>query len=497
MLRARLLGQCEVHLDNQLIKVPSRPTQSILAYLLLHPNTAHRREKLAGLCWASSSESNARSNLRHSLWLIRKAFGAAIDPRLEADDLEVTYRPQPGDQLDVETLERSPEDEGSTDALLAAVSAYQGELLPGFYEEWVVLERERLQAAYERKMEALLDHLLAEERWQEVLEWGEHWISSGSTPEPAYRALMLAQAGLGNPPAAAATYQRCTEALSRELGLEPSEVTRTALEQIRNGHVEPALPRRARPAPIIPTLPAYLDEPEKAKPVFVQRDSQLATLNTHLLAALKEQAHVLFVRGEAGSGKSALLQEFMRRSLTAHPDLVVGWGTCNAFFGQGVPYLPFRDVMNMLAGDLESLYANGAITRSQASRLIGSFPWVIQSLLEHGPGLLTGLLNGSALAARTSLILPGKTTWRQRMVTLDLQETPAAGTQENAQLLELYAEVLRSIASHHPVMILLDDLQWMDPGTGRLLFHLVRRLQSGRGGSGPRGGAAPTGAASE
>jgi len=480
MLQARLLGQYEIRLDGQLIKVASRSTQSILAYLLLHPNTAHRREKLAGLFWADSSESNARSNLRHALWLIRKAFGSGIDTRLECDHLDVTYRPQPGDQLDVDSFEGCPEDECSTDALLAAVSTYKGELLPGFYEEWVSLERERLHAVHERKMENLLDHLLAEERWKEVLEWGEHWVASGSTPEPAYRALMLAQAGLGNLAGAAAQYQRCVEALSRELGVEPSEATRAAFEHIRSGEVEPAMPRPDRPTPIIPTLPAFLEEPEKPRPVFVARDAELATFDAHLQETLKGQTHVVFVSGEAGSGKSALLQEFMRRSLTAHPDLVVGWGTCNALFGQGVPYLPFRDVMNTLAGDIEPLYANGAISRSQATHWLASFPWVVQSLLEHGPGLLNSFLSGSALAARASAILPGKTSWRQRIERLTLQETDSAGTQEKTQLFDQYAQVLRSIASQHPLMIFLDDLQWMDPGTGRLLFHLVRRLQNAR-----------------
>jgi len=478
VLQVGFLGQYEICLDGQRIGISSRIPQSIFAYLLLHPNRAHRREKLAGLFWADSSESNARSNLRHALWLIRKALGSGIGTRLKCDDLEVIYRAQPGDQLDVDSFEGSPEDEGSTDALLAAVSTYKGELLPGFYEEWVLLERERLHAVYERRMETLLAHLLAEERWIEVLEWGELWIASGSTPEPAYRALMLARAGLGNLAGAAAQYQRCVEALSRQLGVEPSEATRAAFEHIRGGKVERALPQPAQPTPIIPTLPAFLEEPEKPKPVFVERDAELATLDAYLQEALRGQTRVVFVSGEAGSGKSALLQEFMRRSLTAHPNLVVGWGTCNAFFGQGVPYLPFRDVMNMLAGDIEPLYANGAISRSQATHWIASFPCVVQSLLEHGPGLLNGILSGSALAARMSAILPGKTSWRQRIEKLTLQETDTAGTQENTQLFEQYAQVLRMVAGKHPLMILLDDLQWMDPGTGRLLFHLVRRLQN-------------------
>ncbi len=320
-------------------------------------------------------------------------------------------------------------------------------------------------------MGRLLERLLAERRWNEALKWGEHWVALGGIPEPAYRALMLAHAGLGNLAGAAAQYQRCLEALDRELGVEPSERTRKAFEQIRDGGVEHILPKFTLPAPTTPTLLAFLEGPESRR---------LFLLDGYLDKALRGQAQVVFVSGEAGSGKSALLQVFMRRSVVAHPDLVVGWGICNAFFGQGDPYLPFRDVLNMLAGGIESLYANGTISRNQAHHLGASFPLVVQALVEQGPGLVNTFLSSSTLAARVSAILPGEKTWRQQIEKLTAREPSSAGEQEKSQLFEQYTRVLRSIVGQQPLLILLDDLQWMDPGSGRLLFHLVRRLQNAR-----------------
>jgi ABC-type oligopeptide transport system substrate-binding subunit/DNA-binding SARP family transcriptional activator len=480
MLQAKLLGQYEICMDGQLVVIPSRPTQSFLAYLLLHPNRSHRREKLAGQFWPDTSESNARSNLRHALWRIRKAFGPGANARLESDDLAVIYHPQPGDQLDVDSLEACSEDERSTETLLLAVSAYGGELLPGFYEEWVLLERERLQAAFERRLGRLLDRLLAERRWNEALKWGEHWVASGGISEPAYRALMLAHAGLGNLAGAAAQYQRCVEALARELGLEPSERTRNTFEQIRDGGVESVLQESTLPAPVTPILPVFLEGPEKPVPVFVGRDAELAALDGYLDKALRGQAQVVFVSGDAGSGKSALLQAFVRRSVAAHPNLVVGWGICNAFFGQGTPYLPFRDVLNMLAGGIEPLYSNSMISRNQAQHPGASFPLVAQALLEQGPGLVNSFLSSSTLAARLAAFLPDEQAWKQRIEELTAREPAFAREQEKSQLFEQYTQVLRSVAGQHPLLILLDDLQWMDPGSGHLLFHLVRRLQNTR-----------------
>jgi DNA-binding SARP family transcriptional activator len=75
--------------------------------------------------------------------------------------------------------------------LIAVLSVYQGELLPGFYEEWVFLERNRLNALFEAKMARLLEMLQSEGRWDNVLDWAMRWIALGTWPEPAYQALML------------------------------------------------------------------------------------------------------------------------------------------------------------------------------------------------------------------------------------------------------------------------------------------------------------------
>jgi ABC-type oligopeptide transport system substrate-binding subunit/DNA-binding SARP family transcriptional activator len=477
MLQASLLGRYEIRLNGEPVILSSRPAQSVLAYLLLHPEISHRREQLAGQFWPDSSEVNARNNLRHELWRIRKALGASASARMVSDNLVVTYYPQPGDQLDVGIFEACSGEEGNIDSLLDGVSAYGGDLLPGFYEEWVVLERERLQAAFERKLGELLERLLAERRWKEVLEWGERWIALGGIPEPAFRALMLAHAGLGNLAGAAAQYQRCVEALSRGLGVEPSEKTRKVYEQIRCGEVESILPKAAFPTITLPTLPVYPEGMEEPVRVFVGREVELDALDGYLSKAMQGQMQVVFVSGEAGSGKSALLQEFMRRSMAAHPDLAVGWGICNAFFGQGVPYLPFRDVLNMLAGGIEPLYVNGVISLDQASNLSVAFPLVAQTLVEKAPSLVSSFFSGSTLADRLEKILPDEPSWRARIEQFTVLEPTFTAKPEGSQLLEQYTDVLHAIAERYPLLIFLDDLQWMDPGTGRLFFHLVRRLQ--------------------
>lgn len=228
MLDVRLLGRFDVRLDGEPLEIPSRPAQSLLAYLVLTPGVPHRRERLSGLLWPDADEANARSNLRHALWRIRQGSAPGSRGRpdfLLTDNLTVTFRLTPEIWVDALQVCRATSPEDDLEGLLADVSAYGGELLPGFYDDWVVLERERLRACFERKAQDILSRLVSLGRWGDVLDWGERWVALGHVPEPAYRALMEAHAGLGDRAGVAAVFRRCKEALQRELGVEPSPQT--------------------------------------------------------------------------------------------------------------------------------------------------------------------------------------------------------------------------------------------------------------------------------
>ena len=235
MLQIQLLGQFEIRADGKRISIASRPAQSLFAFLALTAGTAHRREKLAGMFWPETSDENARKNLRQELWRIRKALAGqqtAENEYLLADEFTLGFNRDAEYWLDVAQLERPDLD---LPALLSNLSAYQGELLPGFYEDWIALERERIQSVFESRMEQLLEQLIAAERWIAVQEWAERWLSFGNTPEPAYRALMLAAGVRGDTAKVAATYQRCTDELQEHLGIEPSAETRGLYDGLRMG----------------------------------------------------------------------------------------------------------------------------------------------------------------------------------------------------------------------------------------------------------------------
>jgi WD40 repeat protein/DNA-binding SARP family transcriptional activator len=351
-LELRLFGQFAVRWNGQPIEISSRPAQSLFAYLVLHPTIAYRREKLAGLIWPETTDENSRRNLRQALWHIRKAFGEGVHLFLHSDDLSITFVPTADCWTDVAIFEHTKGDVASLDEHIAALSTYRGELLPGFYDEWVILEREHLQVAYEHKMKLLLDRLVEAHRWNEVLEWGEHWISLGYTPEAAFLALMIAYHGLHDVSSARSVYQRCVENLRRDLGVEPSETTRQfyahllthkqvlslpVLNSLRTTDGDAILPHvhttdksdstvseDLQPPIAEATFPALSEEPPyKGLQYFDEADAGLffgregvvsrwasrlrPTSGMRNLAPTFEH-HLLVVVGASGSGKSSLVR---------------------------------------------------------------------------------------------------------------------------------------------------------------------------------------------
>jgi len=463
MLEVRLLGQFEVRLDTVVLAIPSRPAQLLLAYLLLNAGLPHRREQVAGLLWPDTSDANARRSLRQALWQLRQAFNHHPDTGdvFLTDDLTLTLNAQIDYWLDVDVLVAKTANGATADDLIATVSTYRGELLTGFYEEWVCLERERVQAIYEHKMKLLLDRLVDAQRWEEILDWGERWIALGHTPEPAYRALMIAHARLGDAAQMATVYQRCVAALRSDLNVEPSELTRSTYERLSKDQSLPTRP--PTPLPDIPDLPPA---------VCLARERELARLTQVLDRALKGEGQIVFVVGEAGSGKTTLLHEFARQAMAIHPDVIALDGKCDAYAGQGDPYLPFVEALRLLCGDIEARLSGHTLTRDHARRLRAALPKVAQALIDHGPELLDQFVSSTDLANRLeSAPLREHLTQRVYAPTLNFRQI---------DLFTQYTRLLQAIAQHHPLMLVIDDLQWADTGSINLLFHLAREVTGSR-----------------
>ena len=212
---------------------------------------------------------------------------------------------------------------------------------------------------------------------------------------------------------------------------------------------------------------------------FVAREPELVQLETYLSTALAGNGRAVFVIGDAGSGKTALVHAFSERALEMQPDLIAAGGNCNAFTGVGDPYLPFREILGLLTGDVETRWEAGAISRGHAQRLWGLMPHSVQTLINSGPELIDTFIHSATLITRATSAAPADADWLTQLQQFaDREEMMATVRQQD--LFEQYSKVLQSLARQRPLLLVLDDLQWADAGSINLLFHLGRRLVGSR-----------------
>ena len=216
--------------------------------------------------------------------------------------------------------------------------------------------------------------------------------------------------------------------------------------------------------------------------VFVARERELGQLDGFLNRALACQGQVCFVTGEAGSGKTALVTEFARRAEQAHTDLVVAIGNCNAQTGVADPYLPFREILGLLTGDVEAKKAQGDIFAENASRLRDFLRTSGEILVELGPDLIDIFVPGVGLATRGAALVAGKVGWLETLEKLIEHKAPGPGDTdlEQSHIFEQHTNVLKALAAQQLLMLVVDDLHWADAASISLLFHLGRRIGGSR-----------------
>jgi tetratricopeptide (TPR) repeat protein len=232
-----------------------------------------------------------------------------------------------------------------------------------------------------------------------------------------------------------------------------------------------------------PPMPGFLiegEEGEMERPIFVAREEEINKLEGFLDQALSGKGRVVFVKGEAGSGKTALIQEFARRAQETHSELIVAGGNCNAHTGIGDPYLPFREVLALLTGDVEGRWKAGSISTDHARRLWHCLPLMAHLLVEKGPELIDTFIAGQELVGRAESYVQGCVEWLRKLRELVEHKAamPVDPSLQQSVLLEQYARVLEALAESKSVILMLDDLQWVDNGSAKLLMHLAGRLKA-------------------
>jgi len=232
-----LLNAFELVCEGTLVSVPMS-AQRLLALLALNPHPL-LRPYVAGTLWPRTSEERAHASLRSALWRLHR-FGHGLvetsGPRLQiGSTVEVDLRAS-------EAFAHRVLDETDAGADGADPSPLLGDLLPDWYDDWVLLERERFRQLRLCTLDALCERLTRVGRLGEALEVGLAALAAEPLRESAHRALVRIHFAEGNAGEALRQYRLCRRLLGEQLGIKPSEQMEqlvhnvTAVERVDDDH---------------------------------------------------------------------------------------------------------------------------------------------------------------------------------------------------------------------------------------------------------------------
>lgn len=245
-LKVRLFGSFSVQRDGRVLDgMAGSKARELFCYLLLHRTHPQPRESLAGRLWSECPTAHSKKYLRQALWQLQAALSSDPEPLgarvLLADSNWVRLNPEADLWLDVAAFERACEcsvpghklDARGAQAVRQAVQLYQGDLLDGWYQDWCLYERERLQNMYLAMLDELMAYGEFQHEYKSGLAYGERVLRYDPARERTHQRLMRLLYLAGDRAGALRQYQRCVAALAEELSVKPSARTVALYEQIR------------------------------------------------------------------------------------------------------------------------------------------------------------------------------------------------------------------------------------------------------------------------
>ena len=440
LLRAYLLGTLTVYRGDELLSLPtSQPARALLAYLLLNRKRSHQRVVLAGIFWPEEPESRARRALTQALWQIR----TCLPEILQTEAAQAAISEEARVWVDVEAFMEAalphlaarsvfPRQEALND-LEQALKLYQGDMLEGFYDDWALDERERLHEIYLQVLERLAQLYKTAGRFSEALDCALRLTNADPLNESGQREVMRIYAALNRPEAALAQFQRYSQILQVELGAQPDPLTTDLASELGSRIPEAGLPY----------LPATHDSPLERGELsqnlpLIGREQERRELLAGLNTALSGKGVLYLIEGEAGAGKTRLLQEITRDAEWRGAQTL--WGRCLEGTNQA-PYAPWMEALNSGLTPLRI---------GQLSQIVA--PVWLQTLAETLPILQ------SHLPALPDLSALDQTQSQERFV--------------NAMV-----EFISGWTRLAPLVFVLDDLHWAGLDTLYLLETLARRMR--------------------
>jgi DNA-binding SARP family transcriptional activator len=421
-LSIELLGGFRVLTDDTVSPRPlSGRQQQLIAFMVLHARSAPiQRQRIAGSLWPESSDTQALTNLRRELHHLRDAL-PRLDALVDAGSRTLAWRAEVGTVVDLVAFEAAADRglAGDPVGLREAARLYKGDILPECAGEWIDVDRERLRQRARKVLARLVDLLERDRAFGDAIEYAQQSLRVDALDEQAWCALMRCHARRGERATALHLYQQCAALLKKDLGIQPSAATRATYREVLELDAE---------APPIPPPPRTVVYP------LVGRNAEWHALLNAWQTAAAGRTRLFLIRGEAGIGKSRLAEELVD---WCGPKAIHAV-TARCYAGEGrLAYAP-------VAAWLKSDAMQSTLMRLDAVRLTD-----------------VARLRPELVDARPEIPAPDREL-------------------ESWQRLRFFDALAHAFQSAAPLVLVLDDLQWVDADTIEWLQYFLRSASDTR-----------------
>ncbi|MEM7112355.1 MAG: BTAD domain-containing putative transcriptional regulator [Chloroflexota bacterium] len=295
MLQINLLGKLSVQRDAYDVTLPLK-AQELLGFLLLFPRHAHMREALAARLWGESTAKQAKKYLRQTLWHLQSLLGQETEtgaaPLLLVEGDWVQVNAQAKLQVDTWSVKEAFKliKDRPGEALAAeqvtllkeTVTRCQGELLPNWYHDWCLLEREQYRLMLFTILDKLVAYCLAHQQWESGIQYGMQLLQMDQSREKGHRHLMRLYYLSGDRTAALRQFQYCQRLLEIEFGVEPTHKTEQLWQLILKDQFHLDGNRQPPRTPTAPTAAARATQDDRLADLLKQLATELDTLRSDI-----------------------------------------------------------------------------------------------------------------------------------------------------------------------------------------------------------------------
>lgn len=439
LLEAHFLGTYVLRQGDTDLAIPATTdARLLLGYLLLHPKQAHPRLRLIESLWPNSAEGQSRRRLSRALWHVRRCLPNLIHSTANQisldDNIPIWVDVTAFEALASASLRVGVEEGTAVPTLHQAIQLYRGPLLDGYYDEWVLVKRDKLEEIHLQVLQYLLRHEKAAGHYREALAFAQQLVEADPLRETSQREFIQLLFMLGHPETAVKQYEKYRQQLEHDLRLKPAPQITALVQQVASQY-RLIFPNQTKPDTAVANTPSAPLLTTKQMPL-IGRHEERTQLLEQVEAIFAGAGGTVLLEGEAGVGKTRLLQEIAQDA---------EWRGAQVLWGKSSGPQPATSY-GLLITALESRLT--PLRVQQMSRLIPK-P-MLQVLRPLLPSLQRYLPNLSPPAPLSD--------------------------GESDRLQEAFIQLISGWSTVTPLLLILEDTHWIDADTGDMLPKLATRL---------------------